>query len=146
MPARMFDALNLAYEMAENVSGDPSWLPGAIRGAIKSELAYSVPVSLIETWLAQPERYSPYPDLVALDRAWFFDWSAIANLSDLEWDIFVGDLARSGDPLGFFAHNPRRYDAFNSGSEYMHNKIKGAVEGYARRVAQPQRRALARAT
>lgn len=142
----MFDALNLAYEVAETVPGNPSWLPGAIRGAIMDELNYSVDTSLIETWLAQPERYSPYPDLVALDRAWLFDWRAIANLSDLEWDIFIGDLVASGDSLGFFAHNPRRYDAFNSGGAAWRNKVKGAVDGYGRRVAQPQRRALARAT
>lgn len=48
--------------------------------------------------LADPARFSPFVDEVAVERALDFDWGAIERLSDVEWWEVVDRLAAMRDP------------------------------------------------
>src|SRR5690606_12897120 len=52
----------------------------------------------IAALLADPARFSPFVDEVAIERALAFDWSVIARLSDLEWQTVTDRLAAMPDP------------------------------------------------
>ena len=81
-------------EMAYRLADGGGW---SIQ-AIASEL--NMPYGTVRNWLKYPDRYSPYLDEVALERAQF-DRSVYDNLSNYEVNVFwkraadriAGDLA-----------------------------------------------------
>lgn len=56
-------------------------------------------------WLSEPDKFSPFVDEVALERALSFDWPVIANLTPTERRELIGRLADMDDPWGYHATN-----------------------------------------
>lgn len=54
------------------------------------------PVNNVQRWLFKPEWYSPYPDSVALDRAWT-ERKVYDNLSNLELHLFWCRVRKTAD-------------------------------------------------
>lgn len=50
-------------------------------------------------WFANPEKYDPHVDKVAVERALNFDWDVIERLSLDERDLFYDKLAAMDDPF-----------------------------------------------
>lgn len=57
------------------------------------------------SYLSNPDKYSPFVDEIAVERALDFDWDVIANLTPLEWEVVVDRLARMYDPWDYHASN-----------------------------------------
>lgn len=125
----------------------PDWLEPREIWAAANKVAEEIglPVSDVNRWLAEPERYSPFQDEVALDRAWHWDWPIVDNLTDWEWTLLIDRAARSDDPFGYkdsFVtkntlrfypseeytrdHTPR-YSAWLSGTEQQRSRVERAV-------------------
>jgi len=76
---------------------DPRDVAARYREATGDASSRTRPVR-IALLLADPARYSPFVDEVAIERALAFDWRVIERLSDLEWQTVTGRLAAMPDP------------------------------------------------
>src|SRR5690606_13593957 len=66
--------------------------------------------SRIAALLADPARFSPFVDEVAVERALAFQWGVIESLSDLEWQTLIERLAAMPDPYDVQASRVPLYD------------------------------------
>jgi hypothetical protein len=106
VPAERRARIKTVYEMADVL--DPDWPENSDRTFLVMILAQNTGQRRddIHKWLADPDRYSPFPDPVALKRAWEWDPSAINNLTDLEWTLWITRLAQDPDPYEERASTP----------------------------------------
>lgn len=61
----------------------------------------------VETWLSDPDRYSPWMDLIAIERAAQFDWDVIDNLTRHEYAALCARL--NEESFNVRASNPMSY-------------------------------------
>lgn len=93
------DDLQRVYEEAYNLD---EWSGKKVTYGFAYQVARNTGVikQVAYYWLSEPDKWSPYVDEVALERAWDLDWPVIDRLSHLEWTIFLERVARHPDPFG----------------------------------------------
>lgn len=121
-------ARRLVYEWVLNdfEDRDPPrfWWVGCAKELYLVTQSESRSPETIRKWWDHPEKYSPYIDEVAMDRAFNdFDPKVIRNLSDLEWQTFIEKMDH--DP-----HKPWLEEPPQKGMERRSKRTTGhAVTG-----------------
>lgn len=97
----------------------------------------------VREWMEHPERYTPFVDETAIVRALAFDWGVIENLSDLEREVLVRQLAVLDDPFesqearyryeGAEDDRSERRKAFDRGTRQQKEALQAAVRRYRQR-------------
>lgn len=103
----------------------------------------------VVAWLTNPDRYSPFIDEIAVERAVAFDWSAFSSLTPAERREFGDRLAQMPNPLSEpevlpngLARRKRtrgvasdRRTAYHRGTETQQRSVRSALQAAQRRLA-----------
>src|SRR5690625_1530792 len=87
----------------------------------------------VEMYLSDPDKWSPFLDEIALERAIRFDWKVIDNLTPYEYQELVRRLSEMDDPWDYHVSNSGWRKIAKSGGGWS-QEPKGARATSALRI------------